>query len=337
MQNDREERSRLAPPGRSGDAMQLRPGSERIIADETADPVDGCVRWAPAKSLWIGAMTIAAVGLGPPLFSWSAFALFIATSGLTLCLGHSVGMHRKLIHASFDCPLRVEHLFVYLGTLVGMAGPYGMVRLHDFRDWAQRQSACHAYSRHDAGFWRDAWWQMHCRLVLRRPPRFRLEPRLAGDAFYAGVERTWMAQQLPWAAVLFAIGGWSWVVWGICVRVSVCVTGHWLVGHFSHRKGGQSWLVEGAAAQGYDVRLAGLVSMGEAWHNNHHAFPGSAKLGLFPGQIDLGWWLIKALEGIGLATNVKTPADLPERPELRRLGAAGDGGWPGLRSIPSRR
>ena len=50
--------------------------------------------------------------------------------------------------------------------------------------------------------------------------------------------------------------------------------------------------------------------MGESWHNNHHAFPSSAKLGLFPGQIDLGWWLIKTFEALGLAWQIKTPADL---------------------------
>jgi stearoyl-CoA desaturase (delta-9 desaturase) len=264
-------------------------------------------------------MTAAAVVLGPPFFTWDAFALFIATGAVTLCFGHSVGMHRRLIHSSFDCPLWLEHFCVYLGTLVGMAGPIGMIRLHDFRDWAQRQSRCHDYSCHRAGFWRDAWWQLHCKLVLRRPPQFRLEPRLAKDRFYAFVERTWMWQQMPWAALFFAIGGWSWVVWGIFVRVSVCVTGHWLVGHFAHCKGGQTWVIDGASAQGYNVKFAGLISMGEGWHNNHHAFPSSARMGLFPGQLDLGWILIRAFAACGLATNIKTPADLPARPGLRRI------------------
>jgi fatty-acid desaturase len=316
--------------------MKVRPGSERIVADDDTDPLDGIVCWAPAKSLWIGSMTVLAIALGPLFFSWSALILFVVTSGVTLCFGHSVGMHRRLIHKSFDCPLWLERALVYLGTLVGMAGPYGMVRLHDFRDWAQRQSACHDYSCHRTGFWRDAWWQMHCKLVLRHPPRFQLEPRLAGDGFYAAVERTWMLQQFPWALLFLAIGGLSWVVWGICVRVSVCVTGHWLVGHFSHCKGGQDWIVEGAAGQGYNVPLAGFISMGESWHNNHHAFPSSAKLGLFPGQIDLGWWLIRTLETLCLATNIKTPANLPERPELRRLlrpNRSVQAGWPILRHI----
>ena len=75
--------------------MKLVPGSERMFVEDRTDPIDGSVHWAPAKSLWIGSMTVAAVGLGPPLFSWQAFLLFIATSAVTLCFGHSVGMHRR--------------------------------------------------------------------------------------------------------------------------------------------------------------------------------------------------------------------------------------------------
>src|SRR5262245_49769897 len=112
-------------------AMQLVPGSERVIADERTNPVDGRVGWAPAKSICIGPMTAAAIVLGPLYFSWSALALFLITCGITLCFGHSVGMHRRLIHGSFQCPLWLEHACVYLGTLVGMAGPIGMIRVHD--------------------------------------------------------------------------------------------------------------------------------------------------------------------------------------------------------------
>ncbi|HEX5688529.1 MAG TPA: acyl-CoA desaturase, partial [Roseiflexaceae bacterium] len=274
--------------------MSLVAGSERIKATAATDPVAGRVVWAPVKSIWIGSMT--AIGLiGAPLsFAWDAFALFLGTCAITLCFGHSVGMHRRLIHNSFGCPPWLEYLCVYLGTLVGMAGPIGMMRTHDMRDWAQRQAACHDYFCHRKSFWHDAWWQLHCELKLARPPAFKLEPRVARDRVYDWMERTWMLQQLPWAVLFVALGGWSWIVWGVCARVSVCVIGHWLVGHFAHRKGPQSWIVEGAVAQGHNVRIAGLISMGESWHNNHHAFPGSAKLGLFPGQVDPGWWMIRA-------------------------------------------
>jgi len=126
-----------------------------------------------------------------------------------------------------------------------------------------------------------------------------------------------MWQQLPWALLFFAVGGTGWLVWGVCSRVAVSVTGHWLVGHFAHRKGHQTWIVEGAAAQGYNIRIAGLISMGESWHNNHHAFPGSAKLGLHPGETDLGWGLIKAFERLGWATDIRTPETMPYRAALR--------------------
>ena len=107
--------------------MQLVSGSERIIAHANCDPVQATVRWAPIKSLWIGSMTTGALVLGPVYFSWTALLLFVVISGITLCAGHSVGMHRRLIHNSFECPLWLEYLCVYLGVLVGMAGPIGMI------------------------------------------------------------------------------------------------------------------------------------------------------------------------------------------------------------------
>ena len=128
--------------------MKLVPGSERIVADASSDPVHGQIVWAPAKSVWIGAMSLAALLLGPLYFTWGAFALFVATCGITLCAGHSVGMHRRLIHNSFQCPLWLEHVLVYLGVLVGMAGPIGMMRIHDLRDWARRQPDCHDFFAH---------------------------------------------------------------------------------------------------------------------------------------------------------------------------------------------
>ena len=83
--------------------MELVPGSIRIIASPDTDPVSGVVRWKPAKSIWIGTMTVAALVLGPLTFSWDALAVFLGLSAITLCAGHSVGMHRRMIHHAFEC------------------------------------------------------------------------------------------------------------------------------------------------------------------------------------------------------------------------------------------
>lgn len=316
--------------------MELVPGSFRIHFAPDTDPVTAKVRWKPAKSIWIGAMTVAALVLGPLTFSWSALGVLFVLCGITLCAGHSVGMHRRMIHHAFECPLWLEYVLIELGVLVGMAGPFGMIRQHDVRDWAQRQPDCHPFLCHRHGIVRDYFEQLHCELVFANGPVLQLEPRLADDPVFNWMERTWHWHQLPLAAGLFALGGWSWVVWGVCVRVAVCVTGHWAVSHFAHRDGPQSWIVRGAAIQGSNIPLAGFISMGESWHNNHHAFPSSARIGLYPDQPDPGWWLIAALKRLGLVWNVQTPETIPPRVALVRLNTA-HVGWRALGFLAQRK
>jgi fatty-acid desaturase len=296
-------------------------GVPRVVPGPHTDARSGRVRWSPVKSLWVTAMYAGAIVGGSLTASWDAVALFLATSALTLCTGHSLGMHRRLIHNSFECPLWLEYILVYSGVLVGLAGPYGMIRTHDMRDWAQRQTDCHDYFAHRQPFLTDGFWQLHCDVVLDAPPSVRFEDRIADDRVYRFMERTWMWQQLPWALLFLLLGGWGWVFWGICARVAVCVTGHWLIGFFAHRTGPRSWHVEGAGVQGYNVRFCGLITMGESYHNNHHAFPGSALIGIEPGQVDPGWWLIKVFAALGLAWNIRTPKELATRPELRAIEA----------------
>ena len=294
----------------------------RMIADERTSAADGRIEWAPAKSLWTTTMLLAALLLGPVFVTPGAVALFAATTVVTLCAGHSVGMHRLLVHRSFSARQWVEYGLVYLGTLVGMAGPVGMVRLHDMRDWAQRQPACHAMHANRLPLLRDAVLQMHARLVLVHPPLFVMESRLADDRVLRWLETTWIAQQLPWAALFYAAGGLPWLVWGIPVRIAVSLTGHWLVVHLTHRNGPQGWVVDGESVQGHDLPAAAWLTFGEAWHSTHHAWPDSARLGIEPGQADPGWWLLRGLERLGLVWDLKQPATLQPRPGVRRLQAS---------------
>ncbi len=287
-----------------------------------ASATDGEVIADPGKILWVGCMfSFGTIGSAVTI-SAGAVTLFISTTTLTLCLGHSLGMHRRFIHRSYACPRWLEYLFVHLGVLVGLAGPLGMLQTHDTRDWAQRQTHCHAYFSHGAPWYRDLWWQLCCRIRLERPPVFRIEDDIAGDSVYRFMERTWMLQQLPWSAAFYFIGGWGWVCWGVASRVSVSILGHWLIGYFAHNDGERHWHVDDAAVQGHNVRWASLLTMGESWHNNHHAFPGSARLGIERGEWDPGWWVLTVLSKVGLVTDPVLPESLPKRSELRRLPVA---------------
>jgi stearoyl-CoA desaturase (delta-9 desaturase) len=304
----------------------MRSISTGRMIDNGSDPVKGRVVWMPAKSIWITTMTMIAIVGGPLTFSWSAVTVFVLLTAITICLGHSVGMHRLLIHRSFSAPIWLEHLLVHLGTLVGMAGPFGMIYAHDIRDWAQRQRDCHDLYAHRRSFFVDAFWQMHCAVALDRPPRFVLEERERDDRFYRLLEATWVAQQIPLGLLLFTLGGLPWLVWGIAVRISVSLTGHWLVGHFAHRNGHQGWSVDDVAVQGYNLPRFGLVTFGESFHGNHHAFPESARLGIEPGQLDLGWHFIRLLAGLGLASAIKLPHTIVPRKGLKRIEISEEAG-----------
>lgn len=288
----------------------------RVKSNKLESAYEGHVYWSPLKSVWFLSNLAAAIVVAPFTISISSFAVFIVLTGTTLCLGHSLGMHRLLIHRSYECPLWMEYTFVYLGVLVGMAGPIGMLKQHDLRDWAQRQSRCHDFLLHGSNIIKDGWWQLNCDLKLDEPPEIIIEERVSNSKFYRFTEKYWLLQQLVVAVPLYMLGGLSWLVWGVCVRVVVSVGGHWLIGYFAHNRGQRTWKVEGAAVQGHNIRIAGFLSMGEAWHNNHHAFPGSAMLGLYKGEPDPGWWVLNALHNLGFVKNIKLPRELPERSEL---------------------
>jgi stearoyl-CoA desaturase (delta-9 desaturase) len=288
---------------------------------DRADPIDGHIVWDRPRSIWNMSMLAGALVVGPLTFSAETLVVFLATSLVTLCAGHSVGFHRRLIHRSFDCPKWLERVLVYFGTLVGMGGPFWTIRLHDTRDWAQRQQNCHWFQRHGKPLLLEGFYYLNFKLVLDRPPGFDPGPGISDDGFYRFLQRTWMLQQLPLALLLFFAGGWPWVVWGVVVRVAASVTMHWYISHRAHTSGPDDWAVDGAVIQANNVPWMAIPTMGEAWHGNHHAFPSSARHGLYPGQLDLGWQFVRLLQAVGLAFDVKVPETLPPRPGIVPLSA----------------
>ncbi len=218
----------------------------------------------------------------------------------------------------YGCAMWVEFFFAYVGGRVVSKWPIVMLKQHGLRDLAQRQTKCHSYLRHGSNCLKDGWWQRNCDLKLISPPEFNIESKVLESRFYRFLESTWLLQSALLALMLYLIGGLGWLVWGVSVRVFVSVGGHWLVGFFAHNQGERTWRVEGAAVQGHNIPIAGFLSMGEAWHNNHHAFPGSAMLGLHKNEPDPGWWVLNALHNLGLVKNIVLPEDLPERSELVR-------------------
>lgn len=147
-----------------------------------------------------------------------------------------------------------------------------------------------------------------------------IEPAIAENRFYRFLEATWRWHQTPLALGLYAWGGWSFVLWGICARVIVSTAGHWTVSYFCHnpqfRRRPGKWKVKNAGIQASNLNGLGLLTYGECWHNNHHAFPESARIGLEPGQLDPGWWIIRAFKALGLAYDIGKPRPVGQCEDL---------------------
>src|SRR5260221_272562 len=235
----------------------------RVDAPTLDSVCSGKVRYAPIKSIWFISMAGGTIIGGVFTVTWPAVLFFLISTACVLLFGHSLGSHRKLIHDSYQCPKWLEYTLVYLGVQVGLAGPLGLLRQHELRDYAQRLPDCHDYLRHGQSFWRDAWWQLNCELRLDNPPQIRIESRIADDRVYQILERSWMGQHLLVAILFYLWGGWPFVFWGVCARVTAGVFGHWLIGYFAHNHGGMHHEVRNAAVQGRNIPFTLLSTLGE--------------------------------------------------------------------------
>jgi stearoyl-CoA desaturase (delta-9 desaturase) len=104
--------------------------------------------------------------------------------------------------------------------------------------------------------------------------------------------------------VLFALGGWPLVIWGIFVRVVVTYHVTWFVNSAAHHSGYRTFRTGDRSTNNWWVAL---LTWGEGWHNNHHAFPFSARHGLRRFEIDVTWYSIRLLAMLRLARNIKLP------------------------------
>jgi fatty-acid desaturase len=107
-----------------------------------------------------------------------------------------------------------------------------------------------------------------------------------------------------------------WLVWGVFVRVAVSVASHWVVTYYAHNPGLGNWRVFRASVQASNLSRIAFLTHGECWHNNHHAFPESARLGLDDGQLDVGWIVLKWLEQRGWVWNLGLPRAASMRDDL---------------------
>lgn len=258
------------------------------------------INW-PTAIFMVAVHIIALLAFLPTNFSWSAVAVALFLHWLTGCLGITLGWHRLVAHRSFTVPKWLEYFFVFCGSLACQHGPIEWIGLHRHHHAYSDQPVDHHSST--KGF----WWS-HMGWIFYEVPADGDVPRLtkdiANDPFYLFCENYFLLMQILLGVLLYALGGWSFVLWGIFVRLVVVYHCTWFVNSATHKFGYKTFESNDYSTNCWWVAV---VTYGEGWHNNHHAFQFSARHGLKWWEIDTTWMVIQLLSKVGLATKVKLP------------------------------
>jgi stearoyl-CoA desaturase (Delta-9 desaturase) len=321
-------------------------GSLPARMDVTADqPVDqgrvGTIR--PRTSRISQVVTLVAVVV-PPLglvsamgllwnvgFRWLDVALFSAMY-VVCAFGITVGFHRYFTHRGFQATLPVKVALAVLGSMT-MQGPVTQWVTDHRKHHAlsDRPGDPHSPHGHGEGVWGAVRGFVHAHvgwmfsnLGMEQGREYGRD--LYDDRVLRAVDRLyllWVVLTLgiPFA-IAYAVGGTvgagvEGLVWGGLIRIAAYQHATFSVNSICHLFGRQDYRARDESRNNWVVALLGF---GEGWHNNHHAFPASARHGLRPRQVDISWWVIRGLERLGLVWDVKVP-DAAQL-ERRRVHAA---------------
>jgi stearoyl-CoA desaturase (delta-9 desaturase) len=257
---------------------------------------------------------------------WTELGILFAMYAVT-GFGVTIGYHRLFTHRSFEAgPV--------LTTLLGVAGSMSIEG--SILRWVAFHRAHHQHSdqhddphsphNHEGGF-RNALrgaWHAHAGWMFEPvdPDLERYVPDLKKDRLVRTISRLfplWAALGLILPAVAGGLITMSWTgaflgfLWGGLVRVLLVHHATWSVNSICHIWGTRPYRSHDESRNNV---IVGVLALGEGWHNNHHAFPTSARHGLHWWQIDLSWILIWGMKKLGLIRKVRVPT--PDRLEAKR-------------------
>lgn len=263
----------------------------------------GSLSWLSV--LFFGAFHAVALIAAPLCFSWSALAVAIALHWMFGSLGICLGYHRLLTHRGLRVPKALEYVFAVLGALALQGGPIFWVAGHRMHHLHTEDVNKDPYSARRGFWWSHMLWLFYTEADWFKYDVYKtLAPELARDRFYRWLNKYFLLLQLPLAAALYLIGGWSFVIYGIFVRAVTLWHSTWLINSASHMRGYRTFPADDNSR---NLWWAALLTYGEGWHNNHHAYPNVAKAGWKWWEVDMTWWAIWVLSKLGLAKRVVLP------------------------------
>ncbi len=236
------------------------------------------------------------------VFTWKAFAVCLFLWWVSGSLGIGMGYHRLLTHRGYKTPKFVEYFLTVCGTLALEAGPIAWVVTHRIHH-AHTDVPGDPHTPREGSFWAHMGW-----ILQGTAQRYdedvctRYAPDLMKDSFHRWIEVWYWVPLVVLGVALFAFGGWPMLMWGMFFRVTFGLHATWLVNSATHLWGTRRFETKDDSRNSLWVAL---LTFGEGWHNNHHAYPTAAKHGLAWYEVDVNWFGIRALQMLGLAKDIK--------------------------------
>jgi len=251
-------------------------------------------------------------------FDW-VHLLILAVMYLATAFGITIGFHRLFTHRSFKTRRPVEALLAVLGSMAVEGPLLSWVANHrSHHQHSDKHEDPHSPHGHGDGVWATirGMWHAHMGWIIQARPRAmaRYTKDLRKDRLIRTISTLfplWVVLSLLIPAGLGGLLTMSWLgvllgfIWGGLVRVFLVHHVTWSINSVCHIWGTRPFRTHDESRNNL---FLGVLALGEGWHNNHHAFPTSARHGLRWWQIDISYLIIWAMSRVGLAYDVRVPS-----------------------------
>lgn len=244
-------------------------------------------------------------------FTWKALLVAVLLYWVSGSLGIGICYHRLLTHRGYKTPKWVEYVLTVCATLALEGGPIFWVATHRIHhQFSDKEGDPH--SPLDGKWWAHVGWILVGKSMHHDTSTLaHYVPDLAKDRFHVWITKFHYVPMIILGLVLFVVGGWPFVFWGIFARTVFTLHSTWLVNSATHVWGSRRFATHDHSTNNF---LVALFTFGEGWHNNHHAHPVSARHGLKWYEPDLNWYGIWVMKKLRLARQVycaKVTSKLP--------------------------
>jgi stearoyl-CoA desaturase (delta-9 desaturase) len=290
---------------------------EAASADPTQDfgRSDGWLTRTDALSrviYWgIHASCLLVVFVGAPA---EAVAL-AAVTYLVRVFGITGGYHRYFAHKSYRTSRPFQFVLAVLGCAATQKGPLW---------WAGTHRRHHRYSDGpgDPHSPRQGFWYAHQGWIF--DPKWGGTPEEGIRDFARYPELVWLNRYhfvppLALAVLCWAIGGFAGLVWGFAISTTLLWHATYCINSVAHKLG---WRRYETGDDSRNNPVLALLTLGEGWHNNHHYYMASARNGFYWWEVDITWYVLRALAAVGLVWDLREPTASVRDGGAKRLGRA---------------